>query len=382
MRGTIILHLVVITLSVYHALCADGCGNNIYGKGGSNVRCGDECTGEGGSCTCGKDAERFDYRNNTSWCCNASECEKTWNKKYRKYVDIVCKKGTLLPLTTPCQGECNTGRSFFAARQYWGCDSKDQCIKIQYVEDKIHHCRDRSDERKNNQDLYSPIQWDKLTPCYSKGDKAMPGVRCSGQGLPNDCLTYSRWCNERTVMKCSELGGVTTVHTQVCSNNTYWTNLPCTTHGGYKGRRCNSEYSGQCYYPNRPKHAWWLPQTCRDGSHDILLLPKNGSCPSTYFSCLREKKEYCLSKHLHCDLHPQCDNGEDEKDCKHVYKIKRLTKISGTMSCHHIHYGPNNTINKPEVEILALACDGGQPECAGGVDEMCDPLMTRVQLCE
>ena len=64
-----------------------------------------------------------------------------------------------------------------------------------------------------------------------------------------------------------------------------------------------------------------------------------------------------------------------------VYKRKGLTKASGTRTCHHLHYGPNNTINKPEVEILALPCDG-EEECAGGVDEMCDPLLTRVQLCE
>ena len=100
-------------------------------------------------------------------------------------------------------------------------------------------------------------------------------------------------------MRCSELGGVTTVHTQVCSNNTYWTNLPCTTHGGYKGRRCNSEYSGQCYYPDSKDYLWFLnlSKTCRDRSHDIMPLPKNGSCPPThYFSCLVNKKESCISE--------------------------------------------------------------------------------------
>ena len=149
---------------------------------------------------------------------------------------------------------------------------------------------------------------------------------------------------------------------------------------GYEGRRCNSEYSGQCYYPDRNNHDRFLSKTCRDRSHDIL--PKNGSCPSThYFSCLVNKKEFCISEHLWCDLHPQCDTGDDEKNCKHVYKVKRLTKASATRPCHHLHYGPNNTINRPEVEILALPCDG-EAECVGGLDEMCDPLLTDFQLCE
>ena len=374
MKGSNVIHLVVLTLSIYHTLSADGCG-------GARVRCGDECTGEYGSCTCGNDAEKFDYRDNTSWCCNASSCEKTG-------ADIVCKRGTLLPLTTPCQGECNTGRSYFAARQYWGCDSRDQCIKIQYLEDGVQHCRDRSDERKINQNLYSPIQWDKLTPCLVNDDEKKPGVACSGQGLYNNCLDYHAWCNERTVMKCSELGGLTSVHTQVCSNNTFWAPRTCRTEFwnedekilvSYEGRRCSSEYSGQCYFPH--SNHWYFTKTCRDRSHDIQPLPSNGSCPSTFFSCLVEKRESCLSPHLVCDIHPQCDSGEDEKSCKHVYKIKRLTKLSGTRTCHHLHYGPDNVINKPEVEILALTCDG-VPECAGGVDEMCDPLLTRAQLCK
>ena len=386
MTGGPFLQLLVVTLSFYHALTADGCGmKHIY-----SVRCGDECTGAEGYCTCGQYAEKFDYRNDTTWCCNASQCEKKGEKGHE---NIVCKRGTLLPLTTPCQGECNSGRSYWAARQYWKCDTVDQCIKIQYVHDNVHHCRDRSDERKKEQDVFTPILWDKLKTCYVwalTGDKSKPGVKCSGMGLPNNCLVYDTWCNGRTVMKCSELGGLTSVHTKVCSNNTFWTQRTCRR--AYlderkrgvieEGKRCTSEYSGQCYYPLSTDLSvnWYLPKTCKDGSHDII--PKNGSCPPTYFSCLVEKKKSCLSPKLHCDIHPQCDDGKDEKNCKHIYKMKRLTKLSGTKTCHHLHYGPNNTIEKPEVEILAHACDGGQPECAGGVDEMCDPLLTRAQLCE
>ena len=48
---------------------ADGCDDRV------NVRCGDECTGDVGSCS-GEDAKKFDSRDNTSWCCNATDCEK------------------------------------------------------------------------------------------------------------------------------------------------------------------------------------------------------------------------------------------------------------------------------------------------------------------
>jgi len=261
MNGRAILHLVMVTYSVYHALSADGCHPG-------SVRCGDECTGHShkGSCTCGKDAEQFNYRDNTSWCCNASDCMKIGRNN-----DIVCKKGTLLPLTTPCHGECSTEISHYAARQYWGCERKDQCIKIQYVQDGIEHCYDGSDERQANKDFYSPIQWDKLTTCYpySKfGNDKWPGVKCSGQGLADDCMNYGMWCNERTALKCSELGGRTSVHTEVCSNSTYWTDLPCTEAYAYsyEGKRCTSENSGQCYFPD--SNVWFLSKTCIDGSHD------------------------------------------------------------------------------------------------------------------
>ena len=49
---------------------------------------------------------------------------------------------------------------------------------------------------------------------------------------------------------------------------------------------------------------------------------------------------------------------------------------------HPIHYGSGNKINKPDVMILAHSCDGGQPKCSGGVDEMCDELLAKAQLCE
>ena len=130
---------------------------------------------------CGEVVKSFDYCDNTTWYCIAGECEKN---------------GII---------ECNTGR-----RHYWRCDSKEQ---IQDVFDNIMHCLDRSDERARG---LSPILWDRLPSC---GSELSPGVKCSSQGLPIDCLDYSRWGNERTAMKCSELGGWPFVHKKICSNN-------------------------------------------------------------------------------------------------------------------------------------------------------------------
>ena len=95
------------------------------------------------------------------------------------------------------------------------------------------------------------------------------------------------------------------------------TGLPCSVLG-YK------EYSGQCYYPDNDNH--FCIKTCRDRSHDTLHLPKNDTCPPTFLSCLVDDEQSCLSPYLHCDMHPQCDDGKDEIGCKHVYKMERLAK--------------------------------------------------------
>ena len=171
------------------------------------------------------------------------------------------RKVTPIPLNTPCNGKCNTGRSFYGGRQYWTCDNKEQCIKIQHWADKIHHCMDRSDERKRPEDVYSPIQWDQMTTCGNTSDP--PGVKCNGW-----CMPYYHWCNELSVMKCRELGGRTTVHKEVCSNNTFWTRLPCRYYSNV-GKWCSSEYSGQCYF-TRPQKSSHYPAL--DPAHQDIFL--------------------------------------------------------------------------------------------------------------
>ena len=73
------------------------------------------------------------------------------------------------------------------------------------------------------------------------------------------------------------------------------------------------------------------------------------------------------------------------KNCKFRHQQKGASKMGGTRTCYSRHYWPGNKINKPPVEILAVNCDGGIPECDGDYDEIyCDDkeILSRYQLCE
>ena len=73
-----LLHVLVILLSLHLTLSADGCGHSQNGSdGGRSVKCGTECTGNDGSCTCGVGTKSFNHLDNTTWCCGGSDCTKT-----------------------------------------------------------------------------------------------------------------------------------------------------------------------------------------------------------------------------------------------------------------------------------------------------------------
>ena len=167
MRSYFFLYLVVCFLSVDQILGADGCGKAVGAHvGGYSVKCGDDCTGPRGSCQCGEGSKKFDVFDNTTWCCNGNQCKKEVSEwRGKNQTNIVWKYGNPIPLTTTCNGKCNTGISYFAARQYKNCENKKQCIKIQHWEDNTYHCNDRSDEKKRPEDAFLPINWDFLTPC-------------------------------------------------------------------------------------------------------------------------------------------------------------------------------------------------------------------------
>ena len=298
----------VMLLLAEHGEAADGCG--VEGDPGhGKVRCGESCTGWGGSCTCGEGSKKFNHRDNRTWCCNGSQCERNGR-------DVSCKKGTALPLTTQCEGKCNDFVSHYAQRQYKACDEV-QCIKPEYWADETFHCRDRSDERKRPEQVYTAIQWHNMTKCDYMGKKYLPGVTCTGvEGVPG-CLEYPLWCNDKMGSSpCYELGGRNSMHREVCSNNTFWGQHSC-KYWDYEGTRCSSGFSGQCFYGKNP--PFWMSTTCRDGSH--LVEKKVGDCPLDYFPCLVNGTMSCLHHGLHCDAHPNCQHGIDEKNCRFLQQV-------------------------------------------------------------
>ena len=52
---------------------------------------------------------------------------------------------------------------------------------------------------------------------------------------------------------------------------------------------------------------------CKDRSN----IPGNSS--DCTVNCQKDGLSVCLDPALQCDMHPQCDGGEDEKDCSDTY---------------------------------------------------------------
>ena len=356
------------------------------------MRCGEEC---GSSCVCGAGGERFDSKSDV-WCCGGADCEKD------RSGDISCAKGVTQPLTIPCEGKCNDYSAGWAgARHYRICNKTlRQCVKTSQWTNRKIECLDRTDEEDDRSGA-PPIDWE-VKECDAYGYKSMPGLTCDGAGVYDDCLDYSYWCNEKYVASCGHLGGLTSLHQEVCGNHTYWHAKTCRW-WDEEGVRCSSHYNGQCYYPNTTN--WWLMKTCADGSDEIhtvgsicsnpadpnkctssCLTPTTGCTACTnpsYLTCKRKGVDVCLAPHLLCDLHPNCDGGQDEKDCMMEYKEKRLTSPYGTFPCDAPFYGPGNKITNATVRILAVRCDS-EPECYEDQDEVgCqDKVLTRLELCK
>ena len=179
-------------------------------------------------------------------------------------------------MTEPCEGKCNDSSvDMYGARHYKSCYSKKQCVKIsQWKDDKID-CWDRSDEEEDGSGA-PPIDW-QMKEC---GSKDYPGL--TWDGAWDDCLAYSDWCNDKIAATCPHLGGLTSLHQDVCGNHTFW-HLKTCRWWSYDGVRCSSARSGQCFYPDTDNY--WLKKTCDDGSDQIHLSGSKCSKPADPNEC-------------------------------------------------------------------------------------------------
>ena len=108
---------------------------------------------------------------------------------------------------------------------------------------------------------------------------------------------------------------------------------------------------------------YWDPHKCRDSCQHPGYGCRACSNPD-YFRCTKNNISVCIHPDLRCNLHPDCDNAEDEKfkDCKEPYVEKKLIENFATLRCTSIIY-PNSPM-----ETIATVCDG-ITECSGGLDE-------------
>ena len=220
--------------------------------------------------------------------------------------------------------------------------------------DGKYQCIDRSDENPYSK-ITKQLNLTRIRRCKPSSWGLGLGLTCSGRR--NGCLPREHWCaTERlgTPIYCDQLGGFTPNTPELCSNYTFWSQHPCPE----EYPRCTGSRSGQC---SRGK--------CDDKS-DIYHPVNSSECAEDSEKCLKDGVSVCLDLTLRCDMHPQCDEGEDEKDCSDAYVTKGMISQSATYSCQSPHH--NDDSITPTVKILATRCDGRE-ECFRGEDEAdCD----------
>jgi hypothetical protein len=107
----------------------------------------------------------------------------------------------------------------------------------------------------------------------------------------------------------------------------------------------------------------------REGEEEQCWESSRAACPKE-LQCMKEGLAVCLDPVLRCDMHPQCDGGEDEKECEAEYRRRGYLESSATMKCESPHH--NSKSGTLIVTIWATPCDGRE-ECFQGWDERgCD----------
>ena len=80
----------------------------------------------------------------------------------------------------------------------------------------------------------------------------------------------------------------------------------------------------------------------------------------------------CYHKTNWCDLHPVCDNAEDEDETKCAEKYKKEFKKEATFRCQSLHHNEDTVkanLSRGVVWIKAVPQDG-IPECWNNEDEL------------
>ena len=400
--GRILLALLVLSFSPRHVEATDGCGT-------LQVKCGQICTGQWGTCKCG--ADRFNYKSET-WCCGGN-CTLDDPDDY--YSDVTCAGGEKINLTQPCSGQCNSyirGISERNDRHHTVCAGRrTQCAKTTLLLSQTDqfHCVDRSDLKKTVNNVTNEKKSDDKVPGDNSDNIDLTGLMCTttdrrGDPVPGlkchngtyGCRRYLDWCDYGWSTKpCPLIGEGRTDHDPtVCSNQSFWYNKTCNSDHRI---RCSSKRPGQCVWPDDSDKKY---ATCLDGSH--LFFPVNQTCEKhwnkeeceqtcdnpgpgcsacsnpDYKPCNKtwkygETKNMCYARNMKCDGYSNCDDSSDEDNCKDEYRDKQIISRLADFECTSPIYG-----EKVNISSWAVKCDGVS-ECWEGLDESdCHPYSDTV----
>ena len=218
-------------------------------------------------------------------CQGMSWCEQDVN---------VCNENLTVPRSIQFKAENSLYGELIEKKSLTNSKAPDHHYYIQNAEGKLNNGQydiiDRSDEDLNNSKVEN-INLTKLHLCKDDFD-GNPGVQCDEHD--SECIPRYEWCNDSPKV----CGAITTGNSRVCSNPTFWKDIPCTFDvyssfdvlHEYKGEVCPGR-PGQCYYPwyrrsdaNIQFYSDYvdglkiLSHTCKDKSDQVF--PLNQTCPN------------------------------------------------------------------------------------------------------
>ena len=369
-----------------------------------------------------------------AWCCTNASCARLGSGDGGWTKGANCSVGNVLKLTEPCPNNfistqntrkqtrkdlggkatdsCNDFDSpdiytdkfkEIGLRSYIPCWELQQkipkCIKKSFQGDGKFDCESRSDEdpftEGKKKTLFDPNIL--LTEC--RDHENTPGLMCG-----DECLRIDDWCQIKTTnskgrvegpRKCDFPGQKQFFSNDksLCSNQSFWKDKECPEY------RCNGAFPGQCGATVAVQSKDVL---CKDESDSNKR--DNGDCPETAIACkgnlirplstdcqayenypdyypdldfdseCQETDIICIEKNStsRCDLHPQCEHGEDEIKCEEEYLKRGIFNPTQTFVCdfpsHTISNSSNSSSNWTIYTHRAIRCDG-DATCPRGEDE-------------